>query len=139
MYNIGYNNRQFNSDFIVNLHKNFSENFGGSVILGHNYFTLSQNNVFTNGNGFNVQGFYDLSNAQSILASESQQRKRTQAFYGEAELNYKRMLYLTLTGRQETTSTLPAANNTFFYPSVGLGWVFTELPGFKKRQCTFLR
>jgi TonB-linked SusC/RagA family outer membrane protein len=131
LYNISYNNRQFNSDFIVNLHKNFSENFGGSVILGHNYFTLSQNNVFTNGNGFNVQGFYDLSNAQSILASETQLRKRTQAFYGEAELNYKRMLYLTLTGRQETSSTLPAANNTFFYPSVGLGWVFTELPGFK--------
>jgi TonB-linked SusC/RagA family outer membrane protein len=136
IYNIGYTNRQFNSDFNVNLHKDFSEDFGGSLILGHNYFTLSQNNVFTNGNGFNVKGFYDLSNAQSILASETQLRKRTQAFYGQAELHYKRMLYLTVTGRQETSSTLPEANNTFFYPSVGLGWVFTELPGLK--QSNFL-
>ncbi|MBO9572821.1 MAG: SusC/RagA family TonB-linked outer membrane protein, partial [Chitinophagaceae bacterium] len=134
LYNVGYTNRQFNSDFIVNLHKNFSEDFGGSVILGHNYFTLNQNNVFTNGNGFNVQGFYDLSNAQSIQASETQLRKRTMAFYADAELNYRKMLYLSITGRQETSSTLPAANNTFFYPSVGLGWVFTELNGFNNHN-----
>ena len=49
------------------------------------------------------------------------------AFYADVELNYKRMFYLSLTGRQEESSTLPAANNTFFYPSVNLGWVFTEL------------
>jgi hypothetical protein len=29
---------------------------------------------------------------------------------------------------------LPAANNTFFYPSVGLGWVFTELEGMKNNN-----
>ncbi|HEX9511004.1 MAG TPA: SusC/RagA family TonB-linked outer membrane protein [Puia sp.] len=131
IYLINYTNRQFNSDFIVNLHKSFSEDFGGSLTLGHNYFTLSQNNVFTSGKGFNVSGFYDLSNAQSVLASEAEVRKRTMAFYADAELNYKKMLFLSITARDETSSTLPAANNNFFYPSVGLGWVFTELPGFK--------
>lgn len=131
VYLIEYTNRQFNSDFIVNLHKNFTEDFGGSIILGHNYFTLAQNNVFTSGKGFNVSGFYDLSNAQSIQASETEVRKRTMAFYGDAELNYKRMLFLSITARNETSSTLPESNNSFFYPSVGLGWVFTELPGMK--------
>lgn len=134
LYIINYTNRQFNSDFIVNLHHNFSDDFGGSLILGHNYFTRQQNNVFTNGNGFNVSGFYDLSNAQSVQASEAQVHKRTMAFYADAELNYKKMLYLTLTARDETSSTLPANHNTFFYPSVGLGWVFTELPGFKSEH-----
>jgi TonB-linked SusC/RagA family outer membrane protein len=137
IYLIHYTNQQFNSDFIVNLHKSFSEDFGGSLILGHNYFTLSQDNVFTNGNGFNVSGFYDLSNAQSVQASETEIRKRTMAFYADAELNYKKMLYLTLTARDETSSTLPAANNNFFYPSVGLGWVFTELPGLKTSFLSF--
>ena len=128
IYLINYTNRQFNSDFIVNLHKNFSDDFGGSVILGQNYFVSAQNNVVTIGNGFNIQGFYDLSNAQSVLGSESEVNKRTLAFYGDAELNYKKMLYLSLTARDETSSTLPANNDNFFYPSVGLGWVFTELP-----------
>ncbi|HTI09367.1 MAG TPA: SusC/RagA family TonB-linked outer membrane protein [Puia sp.] len=137
LYVINYTNRQYNSDFIVNLHKNFSDDFGGSLILGHNYFTLQQNNVFTNGKGFNVSGFYDLSNAQSIQASEAQVRKRTMAFYGDAELNYKKMLFLSITARDETSSTLPAANNNFFYPSVGLGWIFSELPDFNKKVLSF--
>ncbi|MHA4811845.1 SusC/RagA family TonB-linked outer membrane protein [Flavitalea flava] len=137
IYLIHYTNRQFNSDFIVNLHKNFSDDFGGSLILGHNYFTLEQDNVFTIGNGFNAEGFYDLANAQSIQANETESRKRTMAFYGDAELNYKRMLFLSITGRNEITSTLPASHNSFFYPSVGLGWVFSELPGFNKSIVSF--
>jgi hypothetical protein len=39
------------------------------------------------------------------------------------------MVYLTLTGRNETSSTLPEENNTFFYPSASLGFVFTEALG----------
>ena len=137
IYLVNYTNRQFNSDFIVNLHKSFSSDFGGSLILGQNYFTLQQNNVFTVGKGFNASGFYDISNAQTIQASESEVGKRTMAFYGDAELNYKKMLFLSITGRDETSSTLPAANDNFFYPSVGLGWVFTELPGFNKNILSF--
>ena len=41
------------------------------------------------------------------------------------------MLFLDLTGRRETSSTLPVNNRDFFYPSAGLTWVFTELPVFK--------
>ena len=134
IYLINYTNRQFNSDIIANLHKNFSDDFGGSLIVGQNYFTLTQNNVFTNGKGFNVSGFYDLSNAQSYLASETEVHKRTSAFYADAELNYKRMLFLSITARDEMSSTLPAAHDNFFYPSVGLGWVFTELPGMKEQS-----
>jgi TonB-linked SusC/RagA family outer membrane protein len=134
IYLINYTNRQFNSDIIANLHKNFTDDFGGSLILGQNYFTLTQDNVFTNGKGFNVSGFYDMSNAQSVLAAETEVHKRTSAWYGDAELNYKRMLFLSITARDETSSTLPAAHDNFFYPSVGLGWVFTELPGMKSQS-----
>ena len=129
VYLISYMNRQFNSDFTVNMHKTFSSDWNGSLILGHNYFVLNQNNRFTQGTSLVVPGFFDMSNATSFLANETEVTKRTMAFYGQAELNYRKELYLTLTGRRETSSTLPAANNTFFYPSVGLGWVFTELKG----------
>jgi len=134
IYLIHYANRQYNSDFIVNLHKSLTDDLQGSLILGHNYFALTQNNTFTNGKGFNVSGFYDMSNAQSVIASETEVHKRTMAFYADAELNYKRMLFLSITARDETSSTLPAANNNFWYPSVGLGWVFTEMPGMKDQS-----
>lgn len=132
VYLIGYTNRQFNSDFTINMHKTFASDWDASLILGHNYFVLNQFNRFSQGTSLVLPGYFDISNATSFLSSESEVRKRTMAFYGEAQLNYKRELYLTLTGRRETSSTLPAANNTFFYPSASLAWVFTELPALKR-------
>ena len=126
-----YQTRQFNSDFTVNMHKSFSEDFGGSLLVGHNYFTTENDVRFTQGQTFNIAGFYDMSNASSYLATETEAHKRTMAFYAEAELKYKDMYYLTLTGRQETSSTLPANNNTFFFPSASLSWVFSELDAVK--------
>ncbi len=134
VYLVDYYSRQFNSDFIVNMHKTFSSDWGGSLLLGHNYFTQNRGNHFSQGTSLVIPGFFDISNATSYLATESAQKKRTMAFYGQAEINYQRQLYLTLTGRRETSSTLPAANNTFFYPSASLGWVFTELPGLRDNK-----
>lgn len=131
IYLVDYTNRQFNSDFTINIKKSFSKDFSGSLLIGHNYFTLNQNNRFMQGNSFLAPDFYDISNVASFLSSESTVRKRTMAFYADIELSYKRMLYLSLTGRQEESSTLPAANNTFFYPSANLGWVFTEMKALK--------
>ena len=37
------------------------------------------------------------------------------------------MLFLDLTARQDKSSTLPKANNAFFYPSAALGFVFSEM------------
>jgi hypothetical protein len=69
-----------------------------------------------------------MSNASSYTNDELEERKRTMAFYGEAHLDYKNMLFLTVTGRRETSSTLPEENNSFFYPSASLAWEFTKLP-----------
>lgn len=121
-----YTNQQFISDFIATLHKDFSEDLSGSLILGHNYFTAKSTRAFTQGTGFVVSEFYDMSNASSIIASEAEGAKRTRAYYGQAEIDYKSMLYLNLTGRRETSSTLPAKNNSFFYPSASLSFIFTE-------------
>jgi TonB-linked SusC/RagA family outer membrane protein len=128
VYLNNYNIQQFNSDFIVNLHHNFGSDWVTSLVLGHNYFTSSNNNILTSGTGLNVSGFYDISNAQAIQAAETDIHKRTQAVYADLELAYKRMLFLSVTARDEESSTLPAAHNTFFYPSVSVGWAFTELP-----------
>ena len=127
IYLVDYFNRQFNSDFTISMRKTLTKDLSGSILLGHNYFTLTQSNRFQQGNSFLASDFYDISNVASFLSSETKQRKRTMAYYADVELNYKRMLYLSLTGRREESSTLPAANNTFFYPSANLGWVFTEL------------
>ncbi len=134
VFTTDYANRQFNSDFTVNMQKTFTDKWSGSLLVGHNYFTLNQQNLFAQGTTLLEPGFLDMSNAASYLSSETKVRKRTMAFYGQAELNYNRELYLTITGRRETSSTLPEANNTFFYPSVSVSWVFTEAGGLKNNR-----
>ncbi|MEP7143029.1 MAG: SusC/RagA family TonB-linked outer membrane protein [Ferruginibacter sp.] len=126
-----YFNNQYNSDLTVNMQKKFSGDFSGSLVVGHNYFYNISRSRTTVGDGLIAPKFFDIANATSYSAGESDGQKRTSAFYGEAQLTYQNMLFLDVTGRRETSSTLPKANRNFFYPSVGLGWVFTELPALK--------
>ncbi|MGN6532450.1 MAG: SusC/RagA family TonB-linked outer membrane protein [Ginsengibacter sp.] len=124
---LNYNNEQFNSDFTINLKKDLSKNFTGSILLGQNYFTTNYSAHLSHGTGFVLPDFLDMSNATSYTVNELESKKRTSAFYAEAHLDFQDMLYLTLSGRRETSSTLPPNNNSFFYPSASLAWEFTKL------------
>jgi TonB-linked SusC/RagA family outer membrane protein len=53
--------------------------------------------------------------------------RRLQGVFGEYTLQYKNWLYLTATGRNDWTSTLPSEARSFFYPSLSSSFVFTDL------------
>jgi len=125
-----YANQQFNSDFTLNLKHSFGD-LNASLLLGHNFFDLQNNNRLTKAVGLLVSDFNDVSNASAPVNTQFDGHKRTQAFYGDLELSWRSMLYLGITGRREETSTLAPAHNTFFYPSASLGFVFTELESLK--------
>ena len=55
------------------------------------------------------------------------QKKRLVGIYGEFRASYKNIAYLTVTGRNDWSSTLPIDNRSYFYPSVSGSFVFTEL------------
>lgn len=126
-----YFNNQYNSDLTVNMSKTFNSDFTGSLLVGHNYFYNVSGSRTTIGDGLILPKFFDMSNASSYTASQGDGKKRSSAFYADAQLSYQNMLYLDLTAREETSSSLPKANRNFFYPSAGLSWVFTQLPSFK--------
>jgi TonB-linked SusC/RagA family outer membrane protein len=126
IYLINYTNKQVNSDIMLNMHKSFSSDLNLNVLLGQNYSTITYSNALSGGFGLTLPNFLDMSNASSTIGVENESRIRRMAWYGQAELGYKNMLYLTLTGRDETTSTLRESNSNYFYPSAGLSFIFTE-------------
>jgi len=63
--------------------------------------------------------------------------KETNSIYGTASLGFKRALFLDLTARNDWSSTLPSDNWSYFYPSVGLSWVFTESFGINENILSF--
>jgi TonB-linked SusC/RagA family outer membrane protein len=127
IYLVDYTNKSYTSDAIITMQKHFSTDWNGHLILGQNYYTNTNTFRQASGNGFAVPTWFDLGNAASFISTEGESKIRRMAFYGEAQLDWKSQVYFSLTGRNETSSTLPEANNSFFYPSASVGWVFTEL------------
>ncbi len=55
-------------------------------------------------------------------------RKRLIGAFAKAEVNFKDYLIFNLTGRNDWSSTLPPANRSYFYPSAGVTFNFTDMP-----------
>lgn len=125
-----YNNN-LNSDLTVNYTDELFTDFSANITLGHNMFESYYQQLYTQGNGFVVPDFYHMSNTASQLVRENTERYRTAALYADLQFAYKSMFFLGFTGRNEWSTTLPVENNSFFFPSVSFGFVFSELTPFK--------
>ena len=131
---LGVRDNVFNNLFTANLdykfgsEKEFFLNFMLGNEINHEYGRSWE----TDGSAFNFYGFPTLTNCASLdYAEDYEFQGRTVGFFGSATLSWKDMLYLTVTGRQDIVSSMPHGNRSFFYPSVSLGWIFTELPFLK--------
>jgi TonB-linked SusC/RagA family outer membrane protein len=121
-----YYYQHVNSDLMAIANKSFGKNFNTTLILGNNLYSQYSQRLYAQGDGFNFPDFYHMSNVKSYNSSESQSRRRLIGNFVDIKIDYKSMLYLDVTGRQESSSTLPVKNNTYFYPSASLGFIFTE-------------
>ncbi|HET7322135.1 MAG TPA: SusC/RagA family TonB-linked outer membrane protein [Longimicrobiaceae bacterium] len=75
-----------------------------------------------------VPGLYDLGNAASTPSLDDwREATRVNSLYAFANIGYRDFLYLDVTGRNDWSSTLPAGNNSYFYPSVAGSLIFSEL------------
>ena len=120
-----------NSDILLNFHKDLGDSFNLKVTVGNNIFSSFGKYLYGDAKGLQIADFYQLSNSSTNTVSHGTSKYRTAAFYGDLRLAYKNLLYLGLTGRNDWSTTMPKANLSAFYPSVSLGFVFTELGGLK--------
>ncbi|TAJ12398.1 SusC/RagA family TonB-linked outer membrane protein [Marinilabiliaceae bacterium JC017] len=123
-------NRDINSDLILSYNKELSSDLNFTAMGGWNMYDTYYQQVYVQGDGLTIPKFYHMSNTATQLVRETVNQKRTAAFYADLGIGYKNMLFLNATGRNEWSTTLPEANNSFFYPSVNAGFVFSELPVF---------
>ena len=78
--------------------------------------------------GLNVPGLYTIQNSTGDFdVIDYHELKRVNSVYGSASFGYKNYLYLDVTGRNDWSSALPEENNSYFYPSASLSFVFSEL------------
>jgi TonB-linked SusC/RagA family outer membrane protein len=107
------------------------------LLYGNEIIEHKENDMETYGMSFNFSGWNHINNASVYQGSASLTRKRTFGNFGNLSLEWKRQLYLNATIRNDLVSTMPAGNRSFIYPSVSLGWVFSELEAVRNDVLTF--
>ena len=148
--------KQLYADFLVSVNKNFGEtwslqaNFGGSFTDMRYDEMAVRGPIADNSADFATEkvgltnGFY-IQNLSKTKTQNMQSgwREQTQSIYASAELGYRSTYYLTLTGRNDWPSQLAGPNSaskSFFYPSVGVSVVLSELmPKLNKDYLSYLK
>ena len=113
---------------MTNFHKTFGD-FDTHLMLGsttENTTTEGQNHW---GYNFVTAGTVSFNNIapENKFFTDGTTRKRLVGAYGEFGISYKDLIYLTATGRNDWSSTLPTSNRSYFYPSLSGSFVFTQL------------
>ena len=114
---------RYTHDFVHDI--NLTANFGGSIV-NRSYERHQQW-----ADNLKNPGVYTLANSASLVKSDNYyERRQTNSLYGLVQLSWRNTVFLDITGRNDWSSTLPAKNRSYFYPSVSGSVVVNELADF---------
>jgi len=122
---------------------NFDKSFGDFDVTasagGETYRNLGTDYTRSEtSGGLRVPRLFTIANSVNAAVTDGYTGagRRTDALYLYGDITWKNMLTLNFSGRNDWSSTLTYRNgsgdHTYFYPSAGLAWVFTELPAFSQ-------
>jgi TonB-linked SusC/RagA family outer membrane protein len=102
--------------------------------FGGNIYTSLLDNLTVQGDGLDNTGFVNFNNTIKKLVTPFDRNQKSLSLLGSLDFGYKNFLYLGLTGRNDLASNLivpskpfNASDISFFYPSVNVSFVFSEL------------
>jgi TonB-linked SusC/RagA family outer membrane protein len=125
-WDIGF--QETNTSFLLNANPELNLPFSVSATFGGNRRDYQRSTNYTWVGDLATPGVFNVANAAVTPDPFSSiSRKRVNSLYGEADLGYNDYLYLTFTGRNDWSSTLPEDNRSYFYPSVSSSLIFTDL------------
>ena len=119
------------ADVIATINKTFSEDWSLNVNFGASLDDTKAEGEGYNGNLSTIPNFfsvYNLDRTTKFKPTQTDYHYQSQAIFANIELGWKSMIYLTLTGRNDWDASLAYSNySSFFYPSVGLSGVLTNM------------
>lgn len=75
----------------------------------------------------NVFAFQNFNASPGVAFTENSLETRSNSIFASATIGFNDNIFVDLTARNDWTSTLPEANNSFFYPSIGLTGILSDL------------
>jgi len=103
-----------------------ADRFGISVLAGANGRNYEEKRLNLTGKNYIQPYFYSFSNLATSSTIPYTGRIKTNSVFGSVDVDYKKLLFLTASGRQDWFSTLSMASNSIFYPSVGASFILSD-------------
>jgi TonB-linked SusC/RagA family outer membrane protein len=117
-----------NADLLVAARRQLSPDLTLDIAAGGSARENKFQQAGVNVSALITPGIYTVDNGTGTIAPfDFEQRKQVRGVYGSLSLNYRGYLNLDVTGRNDWSSTLPKGKNSYFYPSVGASFVFSDV------------
>lgn len=123
------NNIQKNLDIIANYKTTLSDKIDLNVIAGYNYNNRRRKDEGLTGRNLLIPELFSPGNTAQTIPSRFFSERVLFGAYASADFTYDNWATLTITGRNDWSSTLPINNNSYFYPSVSAAVIFSEALG----------
>ena len=120
--------QETNLDAYLNFADDLSDDLSVTGFVGVNQRTRNYKrlNAYTLG-GLNTPGLYTINNgADGYEVGDFESNKTVNSVLGSASFGFQRKFFVDITGRNDFSSTLPEASNSYFYPSATASYVFSE-------------
>ncbi len=118
--------RELQTDLLGTVTRQISDDWSFRGIIGHQFNQRTIRRSRLQSEGLNIDQLYTFANAQSNVPSNFFSRREIYGVYGDVSFDYKKYLFLNVTGRNDWSSTLPVSNNSYFYPSASVSFILTE-------------
>lgn len=117
------------SNFTSTFDKKITEDFRLTAIVGYNSEYYDARSVGYEATGLLVSDIFspNVVNRENVILNESISRRQRYAVFGDVKLEYKNIVSIGITGRNDWTSTLPANARTFYSPSYSASFTYSEL------------
>ena len=120
--------RERNTDFLLNYNTAFDNKLSLNASMGGNQMSQTYKYDLISANELAVPGVYTFANSAVALSKDPfRSEKRINSLYASASLGINNGIYIDLAGRNDWASTLPSANNSYFYPSASVSFILDEL------------
>ena len=115
-----------NADILITFNKQLSDKIGLLATAGGNLMYRRADGIYGETGPMIIPDFHSLTNPGRSSARSALTQKAINSVYATASLSYDNTLYLDMTVRNDWSSALNADYRSYFYPSVGASWLFSE-------------
>lgn len=121
-------NRMINSNLMATFNKDWLDNkLTTTLRVGNEVRESKYDRVNSEGSELDIPTLLTINNSKVRLTSQSQTLYRIMSLYGEFTAGWDNKLFLTITGRNDATSTLAKGLNKYYYPSYTLSSIISDM------------